>query len=163
MKIETLTKKDYNEVTDLMNRVFTIQNGMDMDFEKELPKMCVPDDEHMNKYVAIRENGKIVASVGIYPLKTNVCGIPLLFSTVGNVVTDECARGKGYMNTLMSEAMKKLDSLKIDASRLGGNRQRYNRFGYELSGCVYNFTIENKTPKQVASELGYCDIYSFHP
>ena len=137
MKIETLTKNDYNEVTELMNKVFGAKNGRQTDFEKELPKMCVPDDEHMSKYVAIRENGKICASVGIYPLYTNVCGVPLTFSTVGNVVTDEAARGKGYMNALMNEAMKRLEQINADGSRLGGNRQRYNRFGYELSSLEW--------------------------
>ncbi len=103
--------------------------------------MCVRDDEHMSRHLGIREDGKLVAAVGIYPLPTIVEGRKLLFSTVGNVATHWDYVGRGYMNALMDAAMKKLSEMGADASRLGGVRQRYARFGYETCGINYKFDI----------------------
>ena len=106
-----------------------------------LPKMCVPDDEHMGKHQAIKENGKNVAVAGIYLLPVKIAGKELMFSTVGNIATAPEVEGKGYMSTLVKEAMQELERLGADASRLSGDRQRYNRFGYEVAGITYNYVL----------------------
>lgn len=147
MEIIKLCATDYDECLDVLNVTFTKQNKKIMDFEKELPKMCFRDDAHMNKYVAIKEEGKIRAVVGIYPIKTIIGGKEFLFSTVGNVATLPEYEGRGYMRYLMDAAMKELEAIGADASRLGGYRKRYNNFGYELSATVYNFTVSGHTTK----------------
>ena len=141
VKIERLTAADYDEWLAAMNRVFTIQNKREMDFELELPKMCVRDDEHLGKHFAIRKNGKIVSALGVYPLPMNVAGEEILFSTMGNVITVPEEEGNGYMTQLLEVAMKELSDLGIDGSRLCGDRMRYNRYGYEYAGFLYNFEI----------------------
>lgn len=45
------------------------------------------------------------------------------------------------MSLLLSEAMKRLDEIGADASRLSGFRQRYARYGYEPIGKIYTFTL----------------------
>lgn len=147
MEIVRLTKNDYDEWLYVLNTVFTKQNKREMNFEKELPKMCVRDDYHMNMHLAVKEDGKICALLGIYPLKLKVGESELLFTTVGNVATLPEHEGKGYMRVLMDAAMKELERIGADASRLGGARQRYNRYGYEASGISYNFQINDFTTK----------------
>lgn len=147
MKIVRLTKNDYDEWLYVLNTVFTKQNNREMDFEKELPKMCVRDDYHMNMHFAVKEEGKICALLGVYPIKLKVGDSELLFSTVGNIATLPEYEGKGYMRVLMEEAMCELERIGADASRLGGARQRYNRYGYEASGISYNFHIDDFTTK----------------
>jgi len=147
MEIVRLTKDDYDELLSVLNTVFTKQNKREMDFEKEVPKMWVRDDEHMGRHLAVKENGKICAVLGVYPLRFKVGDTELLFSTLGNVATlPECV-GKGYMKTLMGEAMKELERIGADASRLLGARQRYSRYGYEPSGTAYNFQVNAFTTK----------------
>lgn len=141
VKIERLSAADYDEWLAVINRVFTIQNKRYMDFEVELPKMCVRDDEHLGKHFAVKKNGKIVSALGVYPLPMNVAGEEILFSTMGNVVTVPEEEGNGYMTQLLDVAMKELAELGIDASRLCGDRMRYNRYGYEYAGFLYNFEI----------------------
>lgn len=147
MEIVKLRASDYDECLKVLNVTFTKQNKKLMDFEKELPKMCVRDDAHMGKYVAVKEDGEIRAVVGIYPIKTIIGGKEFTFSTVGNVATLPEYEGRGYMRHLMAAAMKELEDIGADASRLGGYRKRYNNFGYELAATVYNFTISGHTTK----------------
>jgi len=141
MEIVKLTGADYDEWLQVLNIVFTRKNKRPMDFEQELPKMCVRDDAHMAKHIAVKEDGKICSVLGVYPIPVTVGEEELLFSTVGNVATLPEYEGRGYMQLLMTEAMKELEKLHADASRLGGARQRYNRFGYESCGTQYLFAV----------------------
>ncbi len=84
-----------------------------------------------------------MSALGIYPLKTVICGEVLDFYTVGNVATDMDYTGRGHMSRLMALAMDKLNELGADGSRLGGKRERYNRYGYESAGTV-NFFVFTK-------------------
>ena len=143
MELVRLTQADYDEWLQLLNYVFGRKNQRDMNFEQELPKMCVRDEAHMAKHLAIREDGKLVAVVGIYPFPVQIGEDRFLFSTVGNVVTLPEYEGRGYMQMLFSTAMEELERMGVDASRLGGVRQRYNRFGYEACGSQYSFTVNS--------------------
>ncbi len=49
-----------------------------------------------------------------------------------------------YMQTLLNAAMKRLEELSVDASRLGGLRSRYERFGYEPCGTLYRIMITKR-------------------
>lgn len=145
--IERLTAKDYDEWLYVLNTTFTKHNQRDMNFELELPKMCVKDDYHMGMHFGVKENGKICSLLGIYPIKTQIGDETLMFSTVGNVATLPQHEGKGYMKALMGVAMEELNRIGADASRLGGARQRYNRYGYESCGRNYNFQITGMNTK----------------
>lgn len=94
MEIVRLTAKDYDEWLEVLNIVFTGQNKRSVDFEQSLPKMCVRDDEHMGRHLAVKEGGKICALLGIYPLRTRIGKEEVLFSTVGNVATLPKYEGK---------------------------------------------------------------------
>ena len=154
MEITRLKKGNYDELISLLNEVFSKHNNKEMNFEKDLPKMCVRDDEHMQKHFGIFESGKLVAAIGVYPLPLHIMGERLLFSTVGNVATHPDYEGRGYMTALLECAMKELERLGADASRLGGLRQRYNRYGYETCGSVYSVAFTGKNRKNKFPEFG---------
>ena len=144
MELVRLKKAYYDEWLALENDVFSRHNGSPMNFERSLPKMCVRDDEHMGKHFAIREDGKLRAVVGIYPLPIMIAGEKLLFSTVGNVATTPDYEGRGFMRKLMMVAMEELTQIGADASRLGGLRQRYNNYGYDKCGSIYQFILSGR-------------------
>ncbi len=152
MEIVKLNANDYNEWLSVLNTVFSKRDKKDVDFREELPKMCVRDDYHMGMHIAVKEKGKICALLGVYPLKTRIGDKELMFSTVGNVATLPEYEGRGYMKVLMNEAMKELERIGADASRLGGVRQRYNRYGYEACGTDYTFKIDSYTTKYCFDE-----------
>lgn len=153
LKVERLKANDYNELLDFYNLVFTKQNARLMDFTKELPAMWIRDDEYMRRHFVIRENGKIVSSVGVYPMKTYIAGEEFIFSTLGNVATHPDCEGRGYMKTLMSSAIGELAEIKADAARLGGLRQRYNRYGFESCGSEIHFSFTERNKKILCAEV----------
>ena len=144
MKVQRLTAKDYDEMIELLNSVFTRKNGRIMDFEREMPKMCVRDDEHMGRHIGIFDNDSLVACMGIYPFDTRVGDKALRFATTGNIAVHPDHEGKGYMGMMMDEAMRELERLDVDVARLGGLRSRYNRYGFEACGQNYSFSFTDK-------------------
>lgn len=142
--IERLKKESYNELLDLYNLVFTRKNGRLMNFEKELPLIWVKDDSYFNRHFAIREDGKLVSAVGVYPINIEIMGEKLRFVNIGNVATHPSYEGKGYMKTLMAKAMEYIQSEGIDCIRLGGLRQRYNNYGFDACGQTINFTLTER-------------------
>ncbi len=154
MELKRLDKSNYDELIALMNFVFTKKDGREHSFEADLPSMCRRTDEAMNKHIGIFEDGKLVAALGIYPLPCKILGEDFLFSTVGNVATHPDYEGRGYMGIMMNAAMDELERIGADASRLGGARQRYNRFGYETAGVAYNFTVNDHNTKHAFGDIG---------
>ena len=144
MKVERLGAKHYDEIINLLNAVFSRKNGREMDFEKDMPKMCVRDEEHMSKHMGIFEDGKLVACMGVYPFDTIVAGKSLKFATTGNIAVHWDNEGKGYMGAMVEFAMQELERLDVDVARLGGLRSRYNRYGFEACGQNYTFTFTSK-------------------
>ena len=151
-QIERLNANDYDEVLHVLNASFdTVDPGAD--FEKKLPIMWTREHDYMVKHFGVREDGKIVALLGVYPLPLQIAGRELLFATLGNVATLPEARGKNYMKMLMDVAVKEVADLDIDVARLGGLRSRYNRFGFDHAGTKYNFRLTRRNadenpPKQ---------------
>lgn len=141
MEIKRLTVDHYDELLEMLNHTFGHKYGRTMDFVAEQPKMWVRDNEHMNRHLAIFEDGKLVSVTGVYPLPTRIGGIPCLLATTGNVATLPEYEGRGYFNAIFSEAMNELDRIGADAARLGGLRQRYARFDYEPGGFSCKFTL----------------------
>ncbi len=146
MEIKRLKKENYDELISLLNLVFSKQNNCIMDFERELPNMCIRDDKHMRKHIGLFLDNKLVSVVGVYPLPTRVLDREVNFCTVGNVATHPDYEGRGYMNILLNRAMEIVKEENYDACRLGGDRARYLRFGFELCGRNYSYYI---TPKNV--------------
>ncbi len=145
MEIVGLCADDYDEWLSVLNTTFGKQNNGETDFEKNLPKMCIRDDYHMGMHFGVKDNGKLCALLGVYPLKVKIGVEELLFATVGNIATLPEYEGRGYMKALMGEAMEELKRIGADVSRLGGIRHRYNRYGYEMAGTIYNFMIDTAT------------------
>ena len=127
----------------MLNHVFHKPEGNTFDIF--LPVMWERDDEHMSKHIAIRMDGKIAAVVGIYPLPAMIAGIPVMFSTIGNVATLPEYEGKGMMKCLMTEALTEARKMGLEIARLGGDRQRYNRYGFDKAGVYFSFRLRPKT------------------
>lgn len=158
MELRRLSKDNYDELIALLNYVFGKKNNREVSFELDLPSMCKRTDEAMGKHIGVFENERLVAALGIYPLPCRIDGEDLLFSTVGNVAVHPDFEGRGYMGLMMTEAMKELERIGADASRLGGARQRYNRFGYESAGVGHTFVLGDHNVKHAIQSY---ECYSF--
>ncbi len=143
----------------LLNTAFT-GNPDSRHFEDGLPKMWVDDDAHMSRHIAVFEDGVMAGAVGIYPYDVNIGAKTLRFATVGNIGVLSEYRGRGYMKLLMDAAMDELGQQKIDVSRLGGLRTRYEHYGYEMCGTNCSIRLSKRNAEEAYPDGS--DI-TFHP
>jgi predicted N-acetyltransferase YhbS len=138
VRYERARVEDYDEVIDFGNYVFS-QAHAPHDFPALLPKLYRRGSFMDGAHYVAREDGRIKAAVGVYPLELNVGGAALPGRGIGMVSVHPYCRGRGHMRALMAAA---LDDMKRDGavfSCLGGQRQRYEYFGYTPAGLSYRF------------------------
>ena len=123
----TVTKglpQDYDELIDFGNMVFK------EDFRALLPKLYQDHPEAAAHHHLIREDGRIKAMVGSFPITLKAAGRTLKVRGIGTVSVHPYARGRGYMKTLMGNAVKEAEAEGAALMILGGQRQRYEYFGF---------------------------------
>ena len=133
--------EDYDEVIDLGNYVFSHAHGRH-DFPSELPKLYKPEYFMDGIHYMAREGNKFTAIIGAYPLELEMDGFPSLPGRgIGMVSVHPYRRRKGYMTELMKAALEDMKKDGMVFSCLGGQRQRYEAFGYEPAGTAYTFSF----------------------
>ena len=141
--VERLGVQDFEACMDLMNLVFS-QAHRPHDFEKLLPKLYQKTPAHMACHYGIREDGKLMATIGAYPAQVHLAGRTLSMIGIGGVTTHPRSGGKGYMRLLMQEIERDMQAQGVQLSGLSGERLRYNRYGYEVGGMHLAFTLTAK-------------------
>ncbi|HOJ41069.1 MAG TPA: GNAT family N-acetyltransferase, partial [bacterium] len=98
----------------------------------------------------VREDNQIVSLVRIFPMKLVLAEVLLPVAGIGGVSTLPRARGRGYMSSLMNEAIKVMDRENFPLSVLWGDRHRYRHFGYENGGQLLEVQIGPRGLQQTA-------------
>jgi predicted N-acetyltransferase YhbS len=147
------------------------------DFPSLLPKLYKREYFMEGTHYTAREDGRIRAVVGAYPLKLNILGEVLPGRGIGMVSVHPYARSRGYMRTLMDAALADMRRDGIAFSCLGGQRQRYEYFGFTPAGArivfecrranVRHFLGKDPSPALSLRQLKEGDgeleeIYLFH-
>ena len=160
MDVTRLKAGDCRELVDFLDRVFTLQNGHQMDFASSFPRVFKDTEEHMRWYYAVKEDGKIVGTAASHPLFYRVAGETLKLSAGGNVAVDPACRNRGIMQRLLHKINEDLAKEGFDLAYLHGDRKRYRTFGFERCGTEYlvYFTPsmlkkENCVPDAVLGDL----------
>ncbi|MDR0567957.1 MAG: GNAT family N-acetyltransferase [Spirochaetaceae bacterium] len=130
--------EDYDEIIDLANYVFSHDHGPH-DFPVLLPKLYRPDYFADAVHYLAREDGRIKAVIGAYPLAWEFPEGIIAGRGVGMVSVHPYCRSRGYMKTLMHTALEDMKRDRMIFSCLGGQRQRYEYFGYAPAGMRYTF------------------------
>lgn len=145
-KIRLVKKNEFEELMKLMNTAFGFVDEK-AKFEHILPKLYFKDNKDMIHYGTFVD-GKLVASVGLYFMTfESKCGI-LKVGCVGAVSTHPDYRKNGYFSMIIKKVIKYAKNHNFDMLFLGGNRFRYNHFGFENAGRKLVVTISQRT-KQV--------------
>lgn len=135
------TPEMYDDLMDFMNYVFGF-DGDGKDFKKLLPKCYKREyDPCYNNYV-VTEDGKLRAAIGAYDADLCVNGEILKTRGIGNVAVHPYFRSKGYMKDCMHMALRDMIEDGVDISLLGGQRQRYQHFGFEQAGAQYVVSVD---------------------
>jgi GNAT superfamily N-acetyltransferase len=130
---------DSIELMDFLNNIFRISRGCPPTMFEEYPTMY-----HRKNYcnlLIIRDNGKIVSHVGIYPYDIVSQNQRLKVGGIGGVSTHPDYRKKGYAAELLNFCIEKLEKENYDFSILWGNPSFYQRFGYQPSGKEYIYIL----------------------
>ncbi|BDI33142.1 hypothetical protein CCAX7_51930 [Capsulimonas corticalis] len=158
-EIARLTAQDYEELVDFISMVFSVAHGP-TDFQTFGPAMYEPTDESMSQQYVVRENGRIRAAVGVFPMTYRIGDISLRVAGVGNVAVHKHHGGKGYMVELMNAATADMAMGGVDFSFLTGQRQRYQYFGYEPCGAACAVYFSPASVKHTARHAGFA-TYTF--
>jgi len=146
------TAEDAQDIIDFADMVFS-KNFGPHDFAGLIPKLYSVGADTQKYHYLVKENGKIKAMICVLPVTCNVAGIELKVGCVGTVSVHPCSRGKGYMKKLMNMAVEDMKSQGYSMSVLGGQRQRYEFFGYEPAGIKFEFTLTSDNIRHKYKEL----------
>ncbi|HCL02694.1 MAG TPA: hypothetical protein DHW61_09840 [Lachnoclostridium phytofermentans] len=115
-------------------------------FECLLPKLK-KDTDLPKHFRVIEEEGELKAMLLSLPLTLKVYDQMLSIRYIGLVAVHESSRGRGYMTSLMEQAIKEMKEEKTMLSILGGQRQRYEYFGYEPAGLEFHCVVNKANLK----------------
>lgn len=133
------TKTDKEELIEFLNKVFTKSEDRKVDFKKLVYKVYGDEVEFTQRHHLVKEEGRIVAAIGVYQREYCIGNSVLNTGFIGSVSVDPDMRGKGYMKLLMQKAEEDMRSKGIGLAMLSGSRNRYGYFGYEVGGLRYEF------------------------
>ncbi len=135
-------KKEFNELMRFLERVYGHPKGF---FPLHYPAVWREETVDLENIFIIKEKGKIVSHVGLFPLNVRVGKKLAKVGGIGGVATLPEWRGKGLMTKLLNYAVKKMEEENYSFSVLWGDRQRYGNFGYELAGRQINLTLNKRS------------------
>lgn len=143
--------EDYEDIIDFGNYVFN------EDFPSLLPKLYRNRSQNAQYHHLIKEGLKIKAMVGSFPLGLNICGDFLRVKGIGTVSVHKYSRGSGYMNTLMDSVVTEMLNENCDLAVLGGERQRYEYWGFTPCGIniSINFNKSNIKHAKIPLKIQY--------
>ena len=130
----------YADYMDLINLSFSFFPP-ETQFLGLLPKCYREQYRPQDQNYVVTEDGVLTAAVGAYDHEIVVCGRRLPCRGIGNVAVHPDHRSKGYMKLAMNKSLEDMISDGIVLSTLGGRRQRYQYFGYDKAGPLYQFSI----------------------
>lgn len=141
---------DFEDTMAMMARAFSEWGPHD--FPRMYPALYRPTAEVMQRHFAVRRAGHVVAAVGVMPLRLQVGDVALPTAGIGGVATDPECRGEGLMTQVMEEAVLAIRREGYALSYLGGHRQRYRRFGWEVAGTDIKMQFDARNVASVDAE-----------
>ncbi len=149
---------DHDDIIDFGNYVFSHAHRA-IDF-KQMKPLAYGDDRHLEHWHFLaKEDGKIKGMVGVFPGVFNIAENEVKTGYVGTVSTHPYSRGKGYMKALMKQAEDAMREDGMALALLGGLRQRYQYYGYEIGGIEYQYNCDNNNlrhyfPRRESIDVG---------
>ncbi|MDR1465756.1 MAG: GNAT family N-acetyltransferase [Oscillospiraceae bacterium] len=146
LKIGPARPQDHGELMELLNNVFFRDDSPEeaRDFLALLPKLYKPEYRPWENNYCVWEDGVIKAAVGMYVTEAEIAGERLRCGGIGNVAVARDSRRKGYMKLAMDAAMDAMKAADCAFGELGGQRQRYQFWGFERGGMAVNTSFSRK-------------------
>lgn len=135
------TPADKADILDFGNYVFSqSEDGRPHNFKTLIPKIYDDKYDTADWHYICKVDSRIKAMVMLEKSELRVGKHILKIGGIGTVSVHPYSRGSGYMKKLMNSAVADIRS-ECDLGVLGGQRQRYEYFGFEPAGVALNFTV----------------------
>ena len=152
------TPAERDELVDFANYVFS-QAHRPHDFKTLLPKAYSDSLPELGaKHYLAKQDGRIRALVADRFIDMKVLGETLRVGCVGTVSVHPYSRGEGHMKRLMKMMTEDARAQGCDLLMLGGNRHRYNYFGFEQAGWAYRCNIEEPAVRHALGSVDASDV-----
>ena len=160
MEYNRLKRENCGQIVEFLDRVFTLHNGVNMNFKADYPRIFCGCDEPMSWHIAAVENGTIYGCAGNYPIDYSIGDSVLKIGAIENVAVDPSCRGRGLMQNMLSRLLREEDEKGFDMYHLLGDRWRYRNFGFERCGSQYafEFTYSMLGKEKPETELVFLQI-----
>ncbi len=143
---------DMEGLIDHINMIFSMLR-VPHNFEEMLPKVYGKelriDDMHV---IAEDEDGRLGGCLGMLVFPLRVCDAVLRVGYLGSMAVHPRVRGQGTMGTLMQKQIDRGYELGLDLMVLGGQRQRYQRSGFETGGASYVYSISRANVRHALAD-----------
>ena len=126
------------DVIDFINYVFS-QAACPHDFKTLIPKVYADGRGYADIHAIVLEDNYVRGVVAQLPNEFTYGGKKLKTGYIGSVSTYKYSRGSGYMIKLMEMQAENAVKQGIDVMLLGGQRQRYEYYGYSPIGGQYRY------------------------
>lgn len=134
------TESDRENIIRFADSVFA-GIGQTSDFASVMPKLYGPEADTSSCHTVAVADGKIAGAVLGYPMELCILGERFTAVGIGTVSVAEDFRGRGIMQKLLTDVLSQAEQRGADLAVLGGQRQRYEYFGFEPCGAAVDVTV----------------------
>lgn len=140
------------EILRFAHRAFATE--YDVDFPALLPKLYGPQAACEGQHLLLYDGECLAGLLALQVQDFRAAGCLLRTGWIGTVCTAPEYRGQGLLAALMERANRLAEESGCDLVVLGGQRQRYQPFGYERAGTHWLFTASARNLRDVPRAPG---------
>jgi len=119
------------------------------------PHCYIKDSDKLQNSLVMKEGDRVVSHVGYIDQTMFVEGERMKVAGITGVATLPEYRGRGLMTQLLDECVRRMEEERYVFSDLGGNTQRYRRFGWENGGRRWGFQLTSRSVNELESPSGW--------
>lgn len=143
--IRPATSSDFPGLLALLISAFSDSTPAHARFEQLMPETIRDDAAILNNWYIALDGEKVIASTQIVAQRFMVApAVELRVGGIGQVSCLPGYRGGGMMTNLLNATIARMTQDGYHVSILGGDRQRYRRFGWEVAGCARNLWLQSR-------------------
>ena len=119
------------------------------------PHCYIPQHEKIRNCLIFKDGAKVISLVEYVAQTVLVEGREIKVAGITAVATWPTYRGRGFMTKLLDYCITLMCEEGYAFSDLGGDRQRYGRFGWENAGREWNFSVTPRSLHTVETPVGF--------
>jgi predicted acetyltransferase len=115
----------------------------------------IHEPEHLRRHLIIRDGARVVGHVAYIDQTAIVDGGEIRCAGISGVATHPDYRKKGLMTRLLNHCIDAMGTEGYPLSDLGGDTQRYRRFGWERAGRQWVINLSPRSIGEVSAPVGW--------